>query len=614
MNSNSHVQSSYVEVLIEALSPELCFKTRQQILSRVPMKFFKVPSPVEGVRQELQNCNVGPKSPGFISCLSREEAIVLALIRFDDGSLDFSQSLLYITSHVPPNRISITVPPLHKRMGSMVPRDWFRPFEPNELCLLYSCDDKHESTPHLHFCCMQMAQNLPGPLVQNVRRTMMEQCAYSNVVESKGGSRRSYHCFGVRPCFLASGGIGTYCLDKGRCQGLSASEVAAMQDSWFCSYNEMNRFMLNAVAHVNESLAASQLSHMQAHHLNGNGIRLLHGWASTLFNTSTLFNKDPHIEEERDCFQALGFYLQSTPKTRLPAVGEVIEVEVQEPMAPEGEGPIVWKTAKVLQHLSALSFKACINDDEDFLQVFHQCQERVEWRRHLHHSVATRSAPCPWWLSNVVLLDSKYCARVLYHLGAADPDSLLIAGAVCTVWRRCFYFGRFVSYACGLYMERACTRWVLMRGEDCHGTEAGPTYQPPHNTLCMPVLGLLAHTAKQVVCRSHAKDRRSKNAIDDSVEEHRVVDSARAETSGVAHRARTPHHIIAILDHHVYGGAKVGSLRNVYVRVRFVDGSTSGKAYFPADTLSRSTVLEQYVQSRRGKAIKKYCPPSAGDK
>ena len=103
-----------------------------------------------------------------------------------------------------------------------------------------------------------------------------------------------------------------------------------MQDSWFASYDGLHKHMLHAVAQVNEALAAAQMSHMKAHHLNANGIRLMHGWASTLFNSSIDFCKAPHIEDERDCFQALGWYLQSVPQKELPRIGAIIDVEVQE--------------------------------------------------------------------------------------------------------------------------------------------------------------------------------------------------------------------------------------------------------------------------------------------
>ena len=43
-----------------------------------------------------------------------------------------------------------------------------------------------------------------------------------------------------------------------------------------------------------------------------------------------------------------------------------------------------------------------------------------------------------------------------------------------------------------------------------------------------------------------------------------------------------------IVRHTVYGGAKRGSLFNVYVSVRYGDGSTSGRNYIPAEPLAFS--------------------------
>ena len=620
-SGHGHVQHSYVEALVDYLCPGLPSHARHQILSRFPAKCMEVQTPSAGVRHDLLSSNIGCDTPGMICGLTREEALVFAIVRFDDDSLQFSESLSYIASHTPPNRVSITVPPLYNELGSMVPAAWLRPGEPNELCLVYSRDDKHETQPHLHFCCMQMAQRLPSRLMYNVRVAMMEQSVYSNVVESKGGVRRSYHCFGLRPCFLASGGIGMYCLDQSKCQGLTAAELAAMQQSWFSSYDAMHRHMLNSLTKVNEALAVSQLSHLKAHHLNSNGIRLLHGWASTLFNSSIHFWKEPHIEEERDSFQSLGWYLQMLPKTSLPAVGELIQVEVQEPSTIDGTDVVLWKTAKVVKHLSKLSFKVCINDEADFLQSMHLRQEGVEWQRVPNHPEVRELMHCPPQLSNEVLLQPTLCAHVLSLLGEADPDSLLAAGAVCSAWRRCFYPGRFVSYASGTCTERVCGRWMLMRGEDCHGTEAGPTYQPP-NSLCVPVLGVLAHTAKQVVCRSHSSDRRRTQGDRKQSERNGGTDSAHG--NGLGRTAAGPvvatirgesldylstERVAKILNHHVYGGAKAGSLHNVYVRVRFLDGSTSGRVYFPAETIAGSAVLSKYVESSSGKALRKYCIP-----
>ena len=385
-----------------------------------------------------------------------------------------------------------------------------------------------------------------------------------------------------------------------------------MQDSWFSSYDAMHAHMLRAVAEVNEALAAAQMSHIEAHHLHANGFKLMHGWASTLFNSSPDFWKAPHIEDECDCFQALGWYLQSVPHKALPHIGETIDVEVQELPTAEGAGPIIWKKGEVIQHLTATSFKARINNEFDFLQIYHLSQEDVEWRRIVFQQAAQDEpiASTPTSLSVAVLLDSVLCVKVLSFLRTSQPETLLCAGAVCRLWRQCFYFGRFVSYACGRYMIRAPTRWMLMRGEDCHGTEAGPTHQPV-NSLCMPVHGLLSHTSKQVVGRSHARERRRK--VDDEAGKSEPGDQSHADAiaspeTGLGDFCQA---VSKVLDHHVYGGAKSGSLFNIYVRLQYLDGSTSGKAYVPASVLEGTAMLKTYMQTNRGQAIQKYCTRAA---
>ena len=377
-SGHGHVKHSYVEALVDYLCPGLPSHARHQILSRFPAKCMEVQTPSAGVRHDLLSSNIGCDTPGMICGLTREEALVFAIVRFDDDSLQFSESLSYIASHTPPNRISITVPPLYSEVGCMVPAEWLRPGEPNELPEVYSRGDKHETQPHLHFC--HADGSAAANRSSNVRVAMMEQSVYSNVVESKGAFVGATI---VSVCAHASSQAEAWnvCLDQSKCQGLTAAELAAMQQSWFSSYDAMHRHMLNSLTKVNEALAVSQLSHLKAHHLNSNGIRLLHGWASTLFNSSIHFWKEPHIEEERDSFQSLGWYLQMLPKTSLPAVGELIQVEVQEPSTIDGTDVVLWKTAKVVKHLSKLSFKVCINDEADFLQSMHLRQEGVEWQR-----------------------------------------------------------------------------------------------------------------------------------------------------------------------------------------------------------------------------------------
>lgn len=72
--------------------------------------------------------------------------------------------------------------------------------------------------------------------------------------------------------------------------------------------------------------------------------------------------------------------------------------------------------------------------------------------------------------------------------------------------------------------------------------------------------------------------------------------------------------VVEILGHHVYPGARTGSLHNVYVRVRYVDGRDSGREMVPAASLSPGiplSALTSYVTTTaRGQKIQKYLFPS----
>jgi hypothetical protein len=72
---------------------------------------------------------------------------------------------------------------------------------------------------------------------------------------------------------------------------------------------------------------------------------------------------------------------------------------------------------------------------------------------------------------------------------------------------------------------------------------------------------------------------------------------------------------VEILKHHVYSGAKPGSLYNVYVRIRSADGSLSGDnsvCMEPSEPLCNSTegpdVLAEYCRTPRGQSMAKYVP------
>ena len=65
--------------------------------------------------------------------------------------------------------------------------------------------------------------------------------------------------------------------------------------------------------------------------------------------------------------------------------------------------------------------------------------------------------------------------------------------------------------------------------------------------------------------------------------------------------------------HHVYGGARSGSLKQVYVNVLYSDGSTTpGNAYEPSEPLARCdsgrAALAAYVRTKIGAKIAKYMP------
>ena len=67
-----------------------------------------------------------------------------------------------------------------------------------------------------------------------------------------------------------------------------------------------------------------------------------------------------------------------------------------------------------------------------------------------------------------------------------------------------------------------------------------------------------------------------------------------------------PQAVSTILGHHVYGGAKPGSLFNVYVRLQYLDGSTSGKAYVPATVLEGTDALSRAQDKRRRRRPARY--------
>ena len=70
--------------------------------------------------------------------------------------------------------------------------------------------------------------------------------------------------------------------------------------------------------------------------------------------------------------------------------------------------------------------------------------------------------------------------------------------------------------------------------------------------------------------------------------------------------------VVGILNHHIYGGAKEGSLYNVYVRLWYADGTLKGGGFEPAEKLCTlvegPSVLVEYCKSKKGSKIAKYVP------
>ena len=70
--------------------------------------------------------------------------------------------------------------------------------------------------------------------------------------------------------------------------------------------------------------------------------------------------------------------------------------------------------------------------------------------------------------------------------------------------------------------------------------------------------------------------------------------------------------VTRIWKHHVYRGARAGSLYNVYVGIEWSDGSKTTGGVEPSEPLADSesgrAALLAYVASSKGKAIAKYLP------
>ena len=80
-------------------------------------------------------------------------------------------------------------------------------------------------------------------------------------------------------------------------------------------------------------------------------------------------------------------YIADSVSHLLPATHSV-QVEVNDP-----EGGVIWKRARVRAHRhlhgQTISFTACVNGDEDFIERFNARDEGKEWRRTLTPSPLT---------------------------------------------------------------------------------------------------------------------------------------------------------------------------------------------------------------------------------
>ena len=65
--------------------------------------------------------------------------------------------------------------------------------------------------------------------------------------------------------------------------------------------------------------------------------------------------------------------------------------------------------------------------------------------------------------------------------------------------------------------------------------------------------------------------------------------------------------ITKVYDHKVYGGARVGGMYNVYLRVLYSDGTRSN-GVIPGEPLVGSAELAAYLRTAKGKKIAKYIP------
>ena len=72
--------------------------------------------------------------------------------------------------------------------------------------------------------------------------------------------------------------------------------------------------------------------------------------------------------------------------------------------------------------------------------------------------------------------------------------------------------------------------------------------------------------------------------------------------------------VATVTKHHVYHGARAGSLENVWFGIKYTDGSTTGKggaveAPTPLlETAEGRAALLRYVKTKKGQSAAKYVP------
>lgn len=99
--------------------------------------------------------------------------------------------------------------------------------------------------------------------------------------------------------------------------------------------------------------------------------------------------------------------------------------------------------------------------------------------------------------------------------------------------------------------------------------------------------------------RVHSIDREIRRCAYDSEDNFEVEKAAEQQLAAFVL-------VSQILKHHVYTGATPGSLQNVYAKLAFTDGRSTGRMYLPMELLARSEVLAAYLETPVGARLWKY--------